>query len=558
MAGAVRRIVLALAAAALMAGGMLGWGADQGDATGGQARASLNPIGESRHLAISQRLVELDAGLVKPSPTAAPNSPRYLVIIVLDGARPDYFTVPNMPHVQALIHSGTDYTNAFAGILQSETPSGHASIDTGSVPNHDGIMSFGWVNSDNISVNLFNTDTILKGGMEKIMRQAGAPSIAGLLHRRDPRAKVVALSGYKYYAADAFGGPDADVTMYYGGRPGGKFGPAYVPGHKPPDSILNDPSLLMKSRNYPLSQGDHYAMKLASATLRTMHPQVTLINLPEFDWPLGHVDGANRDWKDVETLMHGFDRDLGMLEDTYRKAGVLDRTLFVLTADHGFAPIDHKVPSSVTNHAIQSTGAEILRSTSHTASYVWIKDKSGAAAAAAAVAHLQNPYIQSVYFKEQDPSGYRYVRASGPGLFYAPGMEAANQYLLSTFDGPNGPDIVIFFREQAVASPPNQESWKGDHGGADWEAQHVPLILSGPGIRAGYESSAPARLMDVAPTALTLMGVPATGMQGIPLADAMTHPTLQQEGAQNAEIKAVSPVVSALQAESAAELAHAQ
>lgn len=557
MVGAIRRLALMALAASLLVAGVLGFGTNDSIATQGPlARPAAH--GPDQQLSISRRLLEVETGMVKPSPTALPSTPRYVVMIVLDGARPDYFTVSKMPHVQALIHRGTEYSQAFAGILQSETPSGHASIGTGSTPNHDGILSFGWVNADNQSVNLFNPDAVLKGGMERIMKEAGAPSIASLVRAHNPRAQIVALSGYKYYAADAFGGPDANVIMYYGGRPGGKFGPAYIPGHKPPDSILNDPSLVMKSRNYPLGMGDHYAMKLAAATFDRMHQQVTLINLPEFDWPLGHVDGANRDWPVVETLMRGFDRDLAMLEDTYRKAGVLDQTLFVLTADHGFAPIDHKIPSSVVNDAIQSTGADVVRTTSHTATYVWLGPGDDAAGAAAAVSHLQNPYIQSVYFKERDPDGYQYIRATGPGLFYAQGMEVANQYLLNTFDGPDGPNVVVFYREGAVGSPPNQASWKGDHGGGDWEAQHVPLILAGPGIRQGYVSQAPARLMDIAPTALTMMGIAPTGMQGIPLADAMEHPTLAQQADQSAEIKAVSPVVASLQAEAAAELARGQ
>jgi hypothetical protein len=39
------------------------------------------------------------------------------------------------------------------------------------------------------------------------MLMAGVPTIAGLVHRQNPAAKVVALSGYKYYAADALEWP---------------------------------------------------------------------------------------------------------------------------------------------------------------------------------------------------------------------------------------------------------------------------------------------------------------------------------------------------------------
>jgi hypothetical protein len=507
-----------------------------------------------------------------PSPTATPRpaatstpakitqstAPLNVVLIVLDGARPDYFTVPNIPHVKALIQNGTQYSNAFAGILESETPSGHATIATGSQPTHDGILSFSWANSENSSVDLFNEATVRAGVMERVMRQAGAPTIAGEVHRQNAKATVVALSGYKYYAADAIGGPNADVIMYFTNRPNGKFGPTAVPGHVPPAGILNAPGLTIANRSYPLGVGDHLAMQLASETYKRMQQKVTLINLPEFDWPLGHVDGASRDQKDLRTLMQDFDRDLAMLEQTYQQAGTLSRTVFVLTADHGFAPIDHKVSHVIMNDAVAAAGTSIIRDTYHTAGYAWIRDESKAAAAAANVARKQNPYVQSVYFRSVGSKGPVYIRASGADQFRASGVEQANQYLLNTFNGPDGPDLVVFMKEHAMLVSGGESTWKGDHGGSAWQSQHVPLILSGPGVRKGYTSIYPATLMDVAPTVLTLLQAPTTGMQGIPLADAMIGSTAAQQSQQQAQGTIVWPVVNALTAESSKELAAGQ
>src|SRR5436309_2062843 len=47
----------------------------------------------------------------------------YVVLIVLDGAMPEYFNISGIPHVKSLIRNGTQYSNAFSGILESETPS---------------------------------------------------------------------------------------------------------------------------------------------------------------------------------------------------------------------------------------------------------------------------------------------------------------------------------------------------------------------------------------------------------------------------------------------------
>ncbi|HEX6506196.1 MAG TPA: alkaline phosphatase family protein [Chloroflexota bacterium] len=483
-----------------------------------------------------------------------PTAPEYMVLIVLDGARPDYFTVPNIPHVQSLISNGTQYTNAWAGILESETPSGHAAIATGSQPREDGILSFDWANSDNIPVNLFSEQGVRAGALEKILRKASAPTIAGQVHKQIPSARVVALSGYKYYAADAIGGPSADAIMYYTDLPGGKFGPTGIPGHMPPASVLNAPGLVLPSRGYGLGVGNHMAMKLAGTSFAKMHQKVTLINLPEFDWPLGHVDGASRDQKDLGTLMRGFDADLAALEDTYRKAGVLDKTLFVLTADHGFSLIDHKISHQLINNIVAQAGTRIIRDTYHTAAYVWVKDETKTARVAALLAAKQNPYIQSVYFRSMGAHGPYYTRATGADLFRAAGVEAANQYLLQTFSGPNSPDVVVFLKEHSMFVAGSESSWKGDHGGAAWQSQHLPLILSGPGVRKGYTSIYPAPLMDIAPTVLRLMNIPFTGMQGIPLVDALQASSAAEQAAQQAQGSTIWPVISSLKAESRLEL----
>jgi arylsulfatase A-like enzyme len=483
------------------------------------------------------------------------NSLPYVVLIVLDGARPDYFTVPGIPHVTSLIRNGVRYSNAFAGILESETPSGHVSIGTGSEPARTGIPSFWWANSKNVEVSLFSPDKIRAGDMEDLVREARVPTLAGQVHAKSRNARVVALSGTKYYAADAIGGPDADVTMYFQTTPKGQFVPTYIPRHAPPAAILNSRGLTANAASMPLGLENHLAMTLAIDTFQRMRQQVTLINLPEFDWPLGHVDGGAVDPQGVKTLMQHFDQDLAVLQDAYRKAGVLNRTIFVLMSDHGMTPLVHKVSQSDITAAVSKAGTGLIAQTYTSGAYLWLKDASRAIPVGVNISGLQHPHIQAVYCRIPAPGGFGYVRVTGPDLFHAAGVEAANQYLLNSFNGPNAPDVVVLFTEGVGCEPGGQSHWKADHGGTSWQAQHIPLILSGPGIRIGYTSFYPARLIDVAPTILQLMNASHTGMQGIPLADALTLPPSWAVGWQRAASKRLMPVVTALQQQSRLELA---
>src|SRR5579864_1236400 len=56
-----------------------------------------------------------------PTPNLTPQQGRNVVLMVLDGAQPALFRIPNIPHIRALMRNGVQYTNAWAGILESET-----------------------------------------------------------------------------------------------------------------------------------------------------------------------------------------------------------------------------------------------------------------------------------------------------------------------------------------------------------------------------------------------------------------------------------------------------
>jgi arylsulfatase A-like enzyme len=469
--------------------------------------------------------------------------PRYLVLMVLDGARPDYFGLTPLPHADALRASGTQYSNAVSGMLEAETPSGHATIATGSRPDRNGILGFDWAN-DNDRYSLF--DPAKMGALEQILQDSGSPTLASLYKRQYPGAKVVALSGHKYYAAAPLGGPAADAIIYYQGSADGHYVPVAVPGHTPPASLLNDPSLSLPSTHLPNGAEDGLATKMALAVTRTMHPRMLLINYPEFDWPVGHVDGGSADPQAVITLMKNFDADLGRIEAAYQQAGILDQTLFVITADHGMMPISRFVPSTVITNAVAAAGTTAPDIAANSGDYIWLADASKAQAVAQTIVNTHDPGIQSAYYLTTAGGAPHYAAADGSPVDGA--TEAANQYLLGSLLNGHEPAVVVFGVEGASFSDPST-NWKGDHGGNSWQSQHVPLILAGPGIRAGVASSAPAQLEDLAPTVLTDMGVKPTGMAGRVLTDALEQPGTAATQARKAEIGEMASVLDALSGE---------
>ncbi len=476
---------------------------------------------------------------------------KFLVLIVLDGARPDYLGLTKLPHLNSLQSRGTLFSNAFDGILESETPTGHTTLSTGSPPSANGILGFDWAQNDG-RYSLFNPKVVRSGAMEHIMQNAHVPTIAGLFKAKHPRERVVALSGHKYYAADPLGGPSADAIMYYAPGSGGRYVPQAIPGHVPPASVMDGKDVIGPNTHLGDGGEDSLATNLALAAFKHMRAHIIMINYPEFDWPLGHVDGGNLDRKDAVKLMQNFDSDLGKIEDAYRKAGVLDKTLFIVTADHGMGPIKRFIPSTVINNAVLQAGTTAPDVGNNTAAYVWLADHTRALQVAKNVLAARDPGVQSAYYLSPTPKPH-YVLAGG--RFVNGKVNAANIYMANTLMNGHEPDVVVMAKAGATFSS-SAAHWKADHGGGSWESQHIPLLIAGPGVKQGTIVGQGAQLEDIAPTALSLMGVSPVGMQGKILADAMTSPAGWQTTARKGEIARIGPLISALAAQDRYEMSH--
>jgi arylsulfatase A-like enzyme len=248
--------------------------------------------------------------------------------------------------------------------------------------------------------------------------------------------------------------------------------------------------------------------------------------------------------------MRNFDTNLGALEQAYRKAHILKKTVFVITADHGMMPVFHFIDEGLIDDAVKQAGAVATNKTFNTAAYVWLRDPTQGAKVAQIIAQKNDPNVEAVY----------YLTSSGKQLYYAPAAGRlvsndenwANEYLLGTLLDGHQPTVVVLARAGATFANPNTH-WKADHGGAGWQSQHIPLVLSGAGIRKGFVTGEPAEMIDIAPTVLTDMGVQPTGMEGQVLNEALLHPDPDAWSGRVTEAKVLSPLISAMIQQNAAE-----
>jgi arylsulfatase A-like enzyme len=274
-----------------------------------------------------------------------------------------------------------------------------------------------------------------------------------------------------------------------------------------------------------------------------------MINLPGPD-VYGHRVGGPATPDVMRRIVQGCDQQLGRLITALRNRGILEQTVLVVTGDHGMVQNTHQITDDAIKQAVREIGGDYLFHTGGNSAYIWLRNPVMAAKVAQ---HMVNTIDHAPFAHYQTIESGRYVYHPVPrtGIAIDPALEAALQYLLGTFAGPLAPDIALAFEEDTITRW--YDTAHGEHGGATWGAQQVPLVIAGPGVKRAVQSDFPARLMDVAPTVLTLLGLQPTNMDGVVLADALTAPTNAQLHAQDTLAPALAAYQRAIIARSEAD-----
>lgn len=478
----------------------------------------------------------------------------HVVLLVIDAGQPALFTSVSLPHIQALMKHGVVYDRAYVGQMESTTPGVHVTLGTGTLPKENGFLGFSWVTPSGRKPVDFRS-LLADGQIDPVLKSLPELSVAARLHQQIKGAVSIAASGHKDYAAVGLGGGAADYDIY-GKVEGNQFVPTFLPGHTPPPLTAVQRKALTVSKRFPLAAEDAWAFRYATTLAADVKPRLLMINLPEMDtW--GHWDGPS-DKAVFATLMKNIDRGVGTIEDTYRKLGILNNTDFIITADHSMmeSMAAHNWPAI--QAAAKAAGAPCARADG-AAGTIWLDDPTKAKIAADAIVRSRPAHVEAVFYRSSLTPAFHYVLASPTNWDVSPGVTTALQHLVDTTAGLHGPDVWVLYRENYTAVPLNVAGkWKGTHGGATWKTQHVPLVLSGPGIKQGIHSQFPSKEIDIAPTMERLLGLSPIHRDGVILADALQSPLADETAAQHVEFASRSQDVMGLMAQSAWDDTHEQ
>jgi predicted AlkP superfamily pyrophosphatase or phosphodiesterase len=486
-------------------------------------------------------LLALLAGACVPratGPEVERARPRLVLLVAVDQLRYDYLTRfrPGFSGGFAqLLRQGAVFTNAHLAHYPSVTAPGHATMLSGAPPSLSGIVGNDWYDRDLGK----NVTSVEDPGVQGLGANAASPhrllvsTLGDELKAVSPGSKAVGLSlkdrsailavgrgadGAFWY--DAKSGSFASSTWYFPELPGwvrdwnargvakGFAGRSWTGGRLPEAA---GPALFQAVYDSPFGNellADFAEAALAGERLGAREQTDVLSVSFSSNDAVGHHFGP--DSAEVEEVTKATDRVLARLFAAVERAVGLDRTLVVLTADHGVAPLP-----------------EVLAASRRPGGRLSSQSLVDAAEAALAKAFGAGPWVagragSSLYLDRgliaERKLDFRYVEEAAARAVEAvpPVHRAFTRSQLLSGDVPPSPWTARLLAGYHPARSGDVEVllepyWIRDrtgttHGSPYSYDTHVPLVFMGRGIRAGSHDAA-AALNDLAPTLATLLEV---------------------------------------------------
>lgn len=469
------------------------------------------------------------------------------MVLVFDAMRPDYIDRFHLKNFQRLRKQSTEYINGYVGHMASETVVAHAVIPTGLAPKNlpwqddvfldkQGILgkedAF-YVTGD-LSIEQYHKLLDSKVDHSQYLEYKIAKKFGG---------KTFAV-GAKTYAAAIFGGPTADGIVTFEKkdgkcRPIGINVPRYIQENNRFEINCKDQWGTGKS-TYPLDGnrhipgndpahqgGDVWVGDVAEQLMQKENWSalfLTFSGIDKISHMLGEHEGPRpHDFESpvsFESILLAADHELGRILDNLEKQKLLDKTLIIVTADHGgqgnqyyFGTGDGKAyAGEVANphggmgvapgiqHLISTT--KVRLSFQDSAVRVWIDDKSpeNRKAVLAALGTLSG--VTEVFEKNAATLQYKRILnllGKQPAAFQK-WANAHSEELLNTMACEISPDYFALLADDVGYGI------LGEHGGAQEKVQRIPYFVRTPGGKP-VRSLQPKRLMDIAPIVIKEMGL---------------------------------------------------
>jgi arylsulfatase A-like enzyme len=428
-----------------------------------------------------------------------------VLILVVDGLRPDYVTEELMPRLNALGREGFRGL-AHHAVFPTVTRVNGPSIFTGRLPNGHGLLGNSVYLPD---VDASRTLNASVAADLRLIDQATngvlltAPSLGELLTER----------GLTYFAA-ASGSSGSGLLMNHTGAGAGLVHYEFsLPDSLAPivSEVLGPiPEIPEGSNAVPLAA---WAIDvLLRIGIDRADADVLSLWLTEPDGT-GHSEGIGSPAM-LETLRQ-LDGEIGRLLDGLADRGLLERTNILVTSDHGFST--HNGEISVNRLLVDAGLKESAQSTDVAVAGDAIHVREGGQGRVDAIVRL---------LQETDWIGPVFTRGVGPDAVL--GSHAGTvSFQAIGWDHPRSADILT---SAGWSDAENEYGWRGEvlttgtagHGSSSpWDVR-ATFIAAGPAIKRNVVSPVATGNIDIVPTTLALLGQPVpAGLDGRVLSEVL-------------------------------------
>jgi hypothetical protein len=283
------------------------------------------------------------------------------------------------------------------------------------------------------------------------------------------------------------------------------------------DSIINEINGFDHSGKTAVGVPAIFGMNFQSVSTAQKLPSSPLSGLAQNG---GYVR-QHGDWVPGPVLQDALafvDAQIGRLVYQLNRQGLLAKTTIILSAKHGQSPIETSSLKRISDGKIidaanaawlahGGTGKLIAFAIDDDAMYIWLGDRSPAALSFARsflLGYSQPASAKAATDYQGNPIGFTSSGLAhlynGPAFFGLPASD------------PRVPDLVGVVQHGVVYTGGTGKI--AEHGGADREDRHVPLVVFGAGVTAS-ELWNPVETTQIAPTILHLLGLDPQQLQAV-------------------------------------------
>ncbi len=469
--------------------------------------------------ALARRLAVALAAMLVAAGCAQETQRDKVIILVVDGLRPDYVTAEIMPNLNALAESGVRGL-AHHAVFPTVTRVNGPSIVTGRNPGGHGLLGNTYYLP---GVDSTRTLDMSDAADLRLIDQA----TGGRLLTAPTIGEMLAEQGLTFFAASSGSTGSAMLLNHRGAGAGLVHHELTIPdslGRVVAEVLGPVPEVPFGASSVPLVTRAIDALLLIG--LDRADADVAAAWLTEPDGT-AHARGIGA----PETLevLAGVDAEIARLIDGLEARGLRERTNILVTSDHGFTT--YVGSTSLTNLLVQAGLKESVRSTDVVvAGYaIWVR-RGGEQRTRRIVELLQRTdWVGPVFMR---------AGAADPDQGRLPGTLS---FGVIGWDHERSADILI---SPQWTDEENEFGYRGTvlspgtagHGSASpWDIR-ATFVAAGPAIKSGVASDIPTGNVDLTPTALRLVGaeIPA-GLDGRVLEEVLVggpHPaSLAGEGA---------------------------